>query len=365
MNNILKQQIFPPNRKFDKIICNPPLDTYIGILDLKSNERFSKYGFITKNAPELSFIINGISYLKQCGVFIIRSQLLKKTSLQEKFKEKLCNERLIEAIIELPKNIFPHMMADFSIMVISKNNEQILHIDASSFCKKEGKYNKLIKTDEILDILKNKKTTKYSKLTNVKDIDINDLRAQNYLKKKHISDSMQTIKSIGVEIIRGQRIYNTKANTSQKYLNIGIVNFNEYGFIDESGIEELDGDRDKVEKYRLKAYDILLSLRGIAPKITIINDSKKAMIANAGILVLRAKNKNDAIGLYCFLFSKNAQHILSELYEQTDKKAIAINDLYDIKLPVDFKKTAQEKFDKINAIGKKLDLLYKELDAIR
>ena len=70
VNNILKQQIFPPNRKFDKIMCNPPIDTYIGILDLKNNKRFAKYGIITKSVPELSFIVNGISYMKHKGVFI-------------------------------------------------------------------------------------------------------------------------------------------------------------------------------------------------------------------------------------------------------------------------------------------------------
>ena len=127
VNNILKNQIFPLIRKFDKIMCHPPIDSYIGTLDLKNNKRFSKYGFITKSAPELSFIINGISYLKEKGVFVIRNQLLKKTSVEERFKEKICKDGLLEAIIELPKNICPHNSADFSLMIMSKNNDSVIN----------------------------------------------------------------------------------------------------------------------------------------------------------------------------------------------------------------------------------------------
>lgn len=365
VNNILKNQIFSPNREFNKIMCNPPIDTYIGILDLKNNERFANYGFITKSAPELSFIINGISYLKDKGVFVIRNQLLKKTSVEEKFKEKICNDGLLEAIIELPKNIFPHNSADFSLMIISKNNENILHIDASSFYQKEGKYNRLIRTDEILDILKRKENTPYSKLTSIKDVNIDDLRAQTYLKKKEFHNSMLTLKNIEVDIIRGQRIYNPKTNDTKPYLNIGIVNFNEYGFIDEDCIVPHIGDKDKINIFKLNPFDVLLSLRGTTPKITIVGDSKTNMVANAGILILRAKNKEDALGLYCFLFSNYAQGILSEMYEQTEKKTISINNLYEIELPANFRDNAEQKFNQINIIGKKIKALNKELNSIR
>ena len=365
VNNILKNQIFPLSRKFDKIMCHPPIDSYIGTLDLKNNKRFSKYGFITKSAPELSFIINGISYLKEKGVFVIRNQLLKKTSVEERFKEKICKDGLLEAIIELPKNIFPHNSADFSLMIISKNNDSVLHIDASGFYKKDGKYNRLVKNDEILKLLKERKDTKYSKLTKLNDSNFNDLRAQTYLHKKSVVDSMMSIKNIGVEIIRGQRIPQPKTNKIKEYINIGIINFNEYGFIDTSHIERSVGDIDKVNVNKLQAYDILLSLRGTSPKITIVNNSDIDMVANAGILILRAKNKEDSICLYCFLFSNYAQKVLSELYEQTEKKVIDVNELYNIELPRDFRENALEKFDLINKIGNKINDLHNELDKLR
>lgn len=365
VNNILKKQIFPHNRKFSKIICHPPRDTYIGILDLKHNERFAQYGLITKSVPELSFIINGISYLKDRGVFILRNQILKKTSVEEKFKEKLCEERLIEAIIELPSNIFPHDSAEFSLIVLSKDNNGILHIDASSFHKKEGKYNHLINTNEILSMLKDKKHTKYSKWTSYDEIDIDDLRVQNYLTKHKSTAPKHSIKSIGTKIIRGVRIYSTKASKAQQYLNIGIVNFNEFGFISEEDIEKHIGDKDNIEKNKLLPFDILLSLRGINPKITIVNKSQNLMVANAGIIVLRAKNENEAYGLFCFLFSKKAQDILRDLYWKSERKSIDINALYDIEIPPNFTDNAKEKFLKINEIGTEILKLRKKLDDLR
>lgn len=368
VNNILKKQIFPPNRRFNKIMCNPPIDTYIGILDLKNNERFDKYGIITKSVPELSFIVNGISYMKDKGVLIVRNQILKKSFVEERFKDKLCKERLIEAIIELPSNIFPHNNAEFSIMILSNNNHGILHIDASNFYTKEGKYNRLTKTNEILLMLKDKKNTQHSIFTPYSQIDTSDLRAKIYLKKRESnvnSGQKYCIADIGVKILRGVRIYSTKASNAQKYLNIGIVNFNEFGFIDESTVEQHIGDKDKIEKSRLKPYDILLSLRGINPKLTIIGQSANPKIANAGIIVLRAKNKDESFGLFCHLFSKEVQDILRGLYQDAERKSIDLNALYNIEIPRDFAKGAKEKFEKISAIGEEISKLYKELDKLR
>ena len=379
VNNILKKQIFPPNQRFNKIMCNPPSDTYIGILDLKNNERFAKYGIITKSVPELSFVVNGISYMKDKGVFIIRNQILKKSFVEERFKEQLCEERLIEAIIELPSNIFPHNNAKFSIMVLSNDNRGILHIDASTFCAQEGKYNRLINTDEILSMLKHKKNAEFARFTPYKDIDTSDLRAQIYLKKpkdekKPISPKSQTqknstqkhcIRDIGVEILRGIRIYSTKATKAQKYRNIGIGNFNEFGFIGKDSGELHIGDKDKIQASRLKPYDILLSLRGINPKVTIVGNSANPQIANAGIIIIRAKSKDEALGLFCHLFSKEVQEFLRGLYKEAERKSIDLNALYDIEIPRDFMKGASEKFAHIEKIGDEIVRLHKELDKLR
>ena len=368
VNNILKQQIFPPNRKFDKIMCNPPIDTYIGILDLKNNKRFAKYGIITKSVPELSFIVNGISYMKNKGVFIVRNQILKKSFVEERFKDKLCEEGLIEAIIELPSNIFPHNNAEFSLMILSNDNRGILHINASTFFTKEGKYNRLTKSDEILSMLRDKKETKVSRFTPYKDIDTSDLRAKNYLKKSEISENSEEkhcLRDIGVKILRGVRIYSTKESKAQKYCNIGIVNFNEYGFINESEIEPSIGDKDNVEKSKLKPYDILLSLRGINPKVTIVPNSANLMVANAGIIVIRAKNSDEALGLFCCLFSAEVQEILRALYKEAERKSIDLNALYDIQIPKKFADGAKEKFAQIQSIGNEIARLHKELDKLR
>ena len=368
VNNILKQQIFLPNRKFNKIMCNPPIDTYIGILDLKNNKRFAKYGIITKSVPELSFIVNGISYMKDKGVFIIRNQILKKSFVEERFKDKLCEERLIEAIIELPSNIFPHNNAEFSLMILSNDNRGILHIDASTFFTKEGKYNRLTKSDEILSMLREKKETEFSRFTPYKDIDTSDLRTIIYLKKREKSEDNKKkhcLRDIGVKILRGVRIYSTKESKAQKYCNIGIVNFNEYGFINEREIEPSIGDKDSVEKSKLKPYDILLSLRGINPKVTIVSPSVNLMVANAGIIVIRAKNSDEALGLFCYFFSQKVQEILRTLYKEAERKSIDLNALYDIEIPQDFTQGVKEKFAQIQAIGDEITRLHKELDKLR
>ena len=186
VNDILKQPVFKIGeslRQFDKVICNPPLYAHMGVEQLKEDERFSKIGILAKNYPELVFLTHALSHLKHKGVFIVRNQTLQKSFLEEKLREKLVKERMIEAVIELPKNIFPHQSYDFSILVISRNNKDILHINANHpyFYTKDGKYNQLINIHEIMDIFRSKQETRFSKITSIEEAKIHDLRASYYL----------------------------------------------------------------------------------------------------------------------------------------------------------------------------------------
>lgn len=367
LNNILTNAQFK-HHKFDKIICNPPLDSHVGTQFLKEDERFASYETLIKTYPELLFLIHSLSHLKDKGVFILRTQTLLKSSLEGRLREKLCEDRLIEAIIELPKNIFPHQTHDFSIIVLSQNNDSILHINANTphFYQKDGKYNRIIHLDALLELYKQKATSEYSCLTPIEQINPHDLSVGHYLHKpkQELANGL-CLKDLQVSIFRGQRVYGSPKDEKITFFDLGVADFAEFGFCDEFSTQRFKGDTIKISKYALKPYDIAISIRGNTPKFTILspNAAKHTIVANAGIVILRAPSKDIAIGIYCYLFSHNGQRTLGNIYERLG--GLSPNDLENLLIPRDFTQKSQKTFDKIQDYALKLREIESQLKKLR
>lgn len=372
INDILKAQFF--HQKFDKIICNPPFSAHIGVQYLKNDKRFSNHpynvvGGLIKTYPEWAFLIHSLFYLNKRGVFILRTLALQKLSLESELMKRLHKEQLIEAIIELPKNIFPYQSGDFCILVLSPNNKHILNIDAKgeTFWKKDGKYNRLINLDMLLEsffkrtsndfcfLLPYSQATHYNLPISQKDI----------VAKKSLNRG-QSLQELNVSIFRGQRVYGGKNDAKVQYFDVGLADFSEYGFSENLLSQRYLGDKVKIKKYALKPYDICLSLRGNTPKVTIFshNIAQKLAVANAGIVIIRCKNQHQAIGLYCYFYSKVGQKDLSSLYE-SHSKTIDIQSLKNLRIPLDFEKQAKQKFETICNLAHKLEHTRKELENLR
>lgn len=282
----------------------------------------------------------------------------------------MVEDRVIEAIIELPKNIFPHQSHDFSILVLAAHSDSILHIDATSerFWQKDGKYNRLIGIEEILALYRQKRESEYSKLTPIEEIDIHDLRAQNYLRfcalKPQKTLSLASLKPL---IFRGQRVYGGSKDVPLEYLDIGIQDFAPYCFTDHRGTLRSSGDREKILRYALKPYDILLPLRGSSPKVTLLGESyrDKLAIANAGIIVIRLPQKEKAIALYLYLFSKEGQKLVSGLYESSAASIITPENLLELALPASFEHDSSKRFATLERLAKEIASLEEEIDRIR
>ncbi|WP_295697762.1 N-6 DNA methylase [uncultured Helicobacter sp.] len=368
LNNILKNEQFK-HQKFDKIICNPPLDSHIGTQFLKEDKRFATYETLIKTYPELLFLIHSLSYLKDKGVFILRTQTLLKSSIEGRLRERLCEEGLIESIIELPKNIFPHQTYDFSIIVLSPNNESILHINANTpyFYHKDGKYNRLIHLKELLDIYRYKCTGEHSSLTPLSQINPHDLSVSAYVQKPTSSHTNHTtLSALGTSVFRGQRVYGGSKDEKIIYFDLGIADFTDYGFCYEFSTQRFKGDIHKIHKYSLKPYDIAISIRGTMPKFTILSPAMKdaKIVANAGIIIVRSKSPEIAIGIYCYLFSTQGQQMLSKLYERNLGNLNPL-DLEQLPIPNDFTLHAQQTFTQIESYAAQLKDIQDKLQALR
>ena len=94
------------------------------------------------------------------------------------------------------------------------------------------------------------------------------------------------------QIIRGQRVYGSNKDEEIEYFEVGVSDFAPLGF--SSYFENLrqKGNKEKIQKYALKPYDILIALRGNSPKLTILSpDISLPCIANVGVLILRTRGE--------------------------------------------------------------------------
>ncbi|WP_273213704.1 N-6 DNA methylase [Helicobacter rodentium] len=318
-------------RKFDKVFCHPPLLQHLNLKAPKG----SPLAPYAKNTPEIPFLDFVLSSFTQKAIIIVRSALLNKP-IGERLRHFLMDSHLIETIIELPTNLFPHQMGEFCLLVLSHNNKRIFFINAQNFYLKEGKYNKLINLEEILDLYTFKQNTQISCLLDYQNLNAENLKSSYYMKAESKNQTI-LLDEILEKCYRGTRIENKQDKDLIGCYDLGIKDFESYGISNSFNDYVLKPNLESLYKLRVQPYDILLSIRGVTPKVAIIGKSaaQKILLPNAGILVLRVQNPLLAKALYFYFLSSVGFAQLSKIY-QSNNERIGEKEIKAMPLPKEF-----------------------------
>ncbi len=175
-----KQQVYYRREKFDAIITNPP---FVG---RNSDKKLS----LNNNYSDYDFIFNVLENLKEDGVLSII--LPQGAVFRKKDKDKrqyLVEQNLIDAVIQLPENIFLGAKNSVVILIIRRNREhnRILFINASKEFEKQKKCNVLNnenikKIEQLYKQYKNVNNLSYvAEYQEIQDKEF-DLSVQKYVK---------------------------------------------------------------------------------------------------------------------------------------------------------------------------------------
>ncbi|WP_346671451.1 N-6 DNA methylase [Helicobacter pullorum] len=326
----------------NKAFCYFPIEANLNLLGFR-DEALEPF---IKSFSEVPFLAYTLKHFHQKAVFIVRSLLLYK-ACGERLRKYLIKQKLLEAIIEFPRNIFPHQMEDFSLLILSKQeNKKVLFINAQNLFVKEGKYNKLIDIEMICDLYFSKQNTEISRLVAYENIHLENFKTSYYIKGQNDKKTLNLAEFVEC-IYRGQRVEVKKDEVLIDCYNAGIKDFLEYGLSEEFDEFSPKSNQKRIEQLKIKPYDILLSMRGISPKVAIIGEGigDKNILPNAGILVLRPKNKEIAKSLYVYFLSKEGFLALSKIY-QDNQERIGEREITNFLLPQNFLEY-QEKFNKL------------------
>ena len=204
---------------FDAIVSNPPYSiNWDGDSNplLINDPRFSPAGVLApKSKADLAFTMHMLSWLSTSGTAAIVQfpGVLHRAGAEQKIRKYLIDNNYVDAIIQLPPNLFFGTGIVTCIIVLkkSKNDNKTLFIDASAELVPSGNKNKLSKSNraKILDAFTTRKDAEYfTKLTDNETIAENDynIAISSYVEQedtREIIDIVELNKEI-IKIVKKQ-----------------------------------------------------------------------------------------------------------------------------------------------------------------
>ncbi|MCS4488968.1 type I restriction-modification system subunit M [Streptococcus sciuri] len=139
------------DKPFDAIVSNPPYSIkWIGKDDpiLINDDRFAPAGVLApKSKADFAFIMHSLSYLSSKGraAIVTFPGIFYRGGAEQKIRKYLVDNNFVEAVIQLPDNLFFGTSIATCILILakSKTSTDVLFIDASKEFKKETNNNLL------------------------------------------------------------------------------------------------------------------------------------------------------------------------------------------------------------------------------
>jgi type I restriction enzyme M protein len=198
-------------KPFEAIVSNPPYSVqWEGDANpvLINDERFSPAGVLApKSKADFAFIMHSLHWLAENGTaaIVCFPGIFYRSGAEQKIRQYLVDNNFVDALIQLPENLFYGTNIATTILVLKKSNsEGTLFVDASKEFTKVTKTNKLTEENiqNILSALKDRKNVDhFCKLVSNEDIakENYDLSVNTYVEKEDTREKID-IKKLNKEI---------------------------------------------------------------------------------------------------------------------------------------------------------------------
>lgn len=158
-------------KPFDAIVSNPPYSVkWVGDEDptLINDDRFAPAGKLApKSKADFAFIMHSLNHLSNRGraAIVCFPGIFYRGGAEKKIRQYLIDNNFVEAVIQLPDNLFYGTSIATCILILAKNKStnDVLFVDASKEFKKEPKNNVLdpINIKNILELFANYQSVDY------------------------------------------------------------------------------------------------------------------------------------------------------------------------------------------------------------
>ena len=191
---------------FEVIVSNPPYSIKWAGDDntvLINDPRYSPAGVLApKSKADFAFIMHSLHWLATNGTasIVCFPGILYRGGAEQKIRKYLIDNNFVDAIIQLPDNLFYGTSIATCIMVLKKNKKDnsTLFIDATKECVKVTNNNKLTNEniDNIVNIFAKREDIEYvAKLVSNKEIEENEynLSVSTYVEKEDTREHIDIV----------------------------------------------------------------------------------------------------------------------------------------------------------------------------
>ncbi len=193
----LKEPKHWDDEPFDAIVSNPPYSIpWEGKKNplLINDERFSPAGILAPaSKADLAFTMHMLSWLSEKGTAAIVEfpGVLHRSGAEEKIRKYLVENNFVDAVIQLPKDLFFGTGIDTCIIVLkkSKKDNEVLFVDASTEFVRNDTKNKLTGENikNIVELIKDRNNLQYKSILISNEVIIknkSNLSVNAYLKQQ-------------------------------------------------------------------------------------------------------------------------------------------------------------------------------------
>lgn len=309
----------PLQKEGDLVFTQPPFSLRTYKPTSPDDDRTFIYKDSEKTAKaDWHFIFKALNSTKKNGktfVLVLDGALFNTPDAF--YRKQVIENKRLETVINLPQGILNGTNVASNLLVFSDGNKEINFIDASDCFVSENAYKRRLDTNAVLGLVfANAKSDK------VVTVDLPEIDNKNYALNvsRYIGgDITKKVKYPAIlkdhaKIIPGFQ-YTTRSIEEKKpgEGNVSVVkitNINN-GSIDYDNLASIDIDEKKVDNYLLKDNDILVSTKGTAIKLALVEGlGDRKLVSHSNMMTIRCNEDLDPIYLICFLGSNLGSQIL-------------------------------------------------------
>ena len=174
-------------QQFDYVVSNPPYSLKEWSYDVFKSNKYGQldgYEMPPKGKADYAFVLHMISSIKEDGKagVVLPHGVLFRGSSEERIRQSILENDLIEAVVGLPANLFYGTSIPTVILILSKDKpknrkNKVLFIDAKDYFK-PGKNQNHLRKEDISKVVntfnKYKDVEKYARVVDMKEMKEND-----------------------------------------------------------------------------------------------------------------------------------------------------------------------------------------------
>lgn len=188
--------------KYDNVIMNPPYS-----MKFQDAEDYPILGVtVPKSKADYAFLLRGIEHLNEDGrlIAVLPHGVLFRGAAEGKIREALIRKHLINCVIGLPDKLFLNTSIPVCLLIIERNSQDVLFIDASKDFVKCSAQNNMTEShieratyafDERRDIEKYAHVAKYEEIED-NDFNLNIPRYVDMFEEEPLPDIQSILENL-------------------------------------------------------------------------------------------------------------------------------------------------------------------------